>query len=362
MPIQMIGTRRSGSNLLRVMIGQLPEVYAPQSTHMLEYFMPLVPFYGDLSDDDNFTVLLNDLCHCVELNPVEWTGVELDRDEVFENCKSNTILSAFEAIYSIAAKQNNNSTWMCKCLGYINYFDEMQDYFGGNLKYIYIHRDGRDVALSFSKALAGHKHHYFIAKEWANTQRLALKIRSMLPADKFHTVCYESLLQDPETTCKNIAEFIGVPYTSKMLDYHESNLARSSAKSSNLWGNITKPIITNNSKKYLKNTSTEDLMIFELVAGDVLDALGYERHYINQVKGIEFSKNLIDAFELIDNERKESILNTANPDDVKRREIQKVYVDSVKQRLGCTDINYHGNMLHKSSVKTGNQRLELSTH
>jgi hypothetical protein len=329
---------------------------------MLEYFIPLLPFYGDLSDDDNFSELINDLCHCVELNPVEWTGVKLNRDEVKQQCRSNNILAVFEAIYSIAAKQNNCDTWMCKCLGYINYFDELQEYFRDELKFIYIHRDGRDVALSFSKAIAGHKHHYFIAKEWANTQRLALKIRDMLPANRFHTVCYETLLQEPEATCKNIAEFIGVPYTRKMLEYHQSNLAKSSADSSNLWGNITKPIITNNAKKYLKNTAMEDLMIFELVAGDVLDALGYERHYINQVEGIEFSKNLIDVFELIDKERKQSVLNTANPDDVKRREIQKLYVDNVKQRLGCTDIEYHGNMLHKEAVKPHEQRLELATH
>ena len=52
--IQMIGTQRSGSNLLRVMLDGIREIAAPHPPHILQRFLPLLPKYGDLTDQSNF--------------------------------------------------------------------------------------------------------------------------------------------------------------------------------------------------------------------------------------------------------------------------------------------------------------------
>ena len=54
----MIGTQRSGSNLLRLMINQTPSIAAPHPPHILERFNPLLPAYGDLSIESNFLRLI----------------------------------------------------------------------------------------------------------------------------------------------------------------------------------------------------------------------------------------------------------------------------------------------------------------
>jgi len=351
MPIQMIGTRRSGSNLLRVMIGQIEGVYAPQSTHLLEYFYPLVEHYGDLQNDEVFLSLIEDVSKCVEYNPVTWDGVVLDKNEIFNYCKTRSLLAIFEAIYSIAAKQSNcDKDWMCKCLGYINYFEQFEEYFSDEMKYIYIYRDGRDVALSFTKAFAGQKHHYFIAQEWLKTQQKALQLQKLLPSSRFHAVCYETLLSEPEKTCKAVAQFIGQPYTEAMLEFYLSKSAQNSASSSKLWGNITKPIISNNTDKFIRQSTIEEIQIFESVAGDMLQTLGYSRYF--SAHKIEFNDRLISEYEYENTKRKATILEQANLEDINRREKQKQLVDDVKHRLGCADVQYDGNMMHKSSVKT----------
>ncbi|MDH5776584.1 MAG: sulfotransferase [Gammaproteobacteria bacterium] len=358
MPVQMIGTRRSGSNLLRVMIGKLAGMYAPQSTHMLEYFMPLVPFYGDLNDGNNFYQLADDVCRCVELNPVEWSGVVLDRNEIIKSCKDHSLLSIFAEIYSSAAKQSDCDTdWMCKCLGYINYFSEFEEYFNQEVKYLYIHRDGRDVGLSFGKAMAGQKHLYLVAKEWQQTQELALALKQKLPADRFHQVSYEELLAEPEKICRQVAEFIGIPYTEEMLNYHKSRSAKLSASASKLWGNITKPIIVNNSKKFLAETFTDELKMFELLAGETLEKLGYERHYTQSGESIALNEQQLQEIELINQFRKNIVIENASLEDVLRRERQKEFVDSVKQRLGAEEVSYHGNMLHKQDVTSTSEAV-----
>ena len=46
--IQMIGTQRSGSNLLRVMLDGIREIAAPHPPHILQRFLPLLPKYGEM--------------------------------------------------------------------------------------------------------------------------------------------------------------------------------------------------------------------------------------------------------------------------------------------------------------------------
>ena len=46
--IQLIGTQRSGSNLLRLMLNQLDEICAPHPPHILSVFLPILSKYGNL--------------------------------------------------------------------------------------------------------------------------------------------------------------------------------------------------------------------------------------------------------------------------------------------------------------------------
>ncbi len=69
MNIFMIGTQRSGSNLLRLMLNELPRIAAPHPPHILQRMIPLAPNYGDLEIRENFAQLVDDVCRLVELNP-----------------------------------------------------------------------------------------------------------------------------------------------------------------------------------------------------------------------------------------------------------------------------------------------------
>ncbi|HYC85548.1 MAG TPA: hypothetical protein VEB86_10015, partial [Chryseosolibacter sp.] len=77
LPIQFVGTQRSGSNLLRVMLNQFPEISAPHPPHILKTFFPILPIYGDLEDDANFKTLVIDICEWVNVNPVPWDHFHL---------------------------------------------------------------------------------------------------------------------------------------------------------------------------------------------------------------------------------------------------------------------------------------------
>src|SRR5947209_6043921 len=117
--VQMIGTQRSGSNLLRLMLNQLPQVSAPHPPHILERFMPLLPLYRDLCLPHNFRNLVTDVCELVACNPVAWTGIELDVEYIISRCKENTLVEITQVLYEEKARSEGANTWMCKSMGNI---------------------------------------------------------------------------------------------------------------------------------------------------------------------------------------------------------------------------------------------------
>ncbi|GMQ91151.1 MAG: sulfotransferase [Gammaproteobacteria bacterium] len=338
MAIFMIGTQRSGSNLLRLMLDQVPGVVAPHPPHILERMMPLIGQYGDLGEQKNFRQLVRDVCQLVELNPVPWAGVKLNPECIIEQCQTQTLLGVFEAIYDTVANSSGATTWCCKSLANVQYINEIESYFD-RPKYIYIYRDGRDVAVSFRKAIVGEKHFYHIAEEWAESQRLALEHGRKIGKKRFFHMCYEDLIDNPRDSMQNLCKFLGFPYTEAMLEFHQSGDAKQAASASKLWANVDKPIQSGNSGKFISEARREDIRIFESIAGDVLDKLGYKRHAIEPGRELKFSRHIIDIFDMENKQLKTAIRHATDLQDLQRRDRQHNFIQWVSSRLQA--INGH---------------------
>ena len=331
MSIFMIGIQRSGSNLLRLMLNQLPDIVAPHPPHIMQRMAPLIPSYGNLADRNNFMMLVDDVCRLVEHNPVPWEGVHLDRNRVAGLCRENSLVAVFGAVYDLMAEARKAKSWCCKSLANINFLPEIESYFD-NAKYIYLYRDGRDVAVSFRKAVVGEKHYYHIAREWASTQQLALSMREKIGPQRFFSVRYEDLTSDTEKTMRSLCGFLGVEYADTMLDFHRSDEAKRAASSSELWGNVTNPVMRDNTRKFLKEASEDDIRIFESVAGDVLDALGYERVATRTGAAKSFTASEISRFDTENKRLKEEVMNKTDPADRERRDQQAGIIQQIKSR------------------------------
>ena len=331
-PIFMIGMQRSGSNLLRLMLNQLGEIASPHPPHILQRLTPLLGKYGDLDDRRNFYQLADDVCRLVELNPVPWEGVELDRDEVISRSRDRSLVALHGAVYDICARAWGARTWCCKSLANIQYVDEIERYFV-KPRYIFLYRDGRDVALSFRKAVVGEKHMYHIAKGWAQVQELALSLMDRIGPHRVITLSYEELTADPERAGHRLCNFLGVAYTEGMLEFHATEEARRAAGSSALWDKLTQPVMRNNTGKFLRESSEDDIRIFESVAGHVLDRLGYERVQVPHGKEMTFSELEINAFTRENERLKQDLVADVDKADLERRERQEALLEEIKSRI-----------------------------
>ncbi len=331
MSIVMIGTQRSGSNLMRLMLNQIPSIEAPHPPHILQRLMPLLPSYDDLSDSTVFSQLVDDVCRLVELNPVPWEGVVLDREDITARCTQNSLVAVFSAVYDVLAETRGAQTWCCKSLANVHYISEIDNYLP-NAKYLYLYRDGRDVACSFKKAVVGQKHFYHIAQDWAKAQRAALKMREKFDYSQFFSIIYEALTASTEQSLKDLCAFLRVDYHPSMMSFHQSNEAKSTASSSSLWNNVTKPIMNQNTRKFLKQATEEEVKIFELVAGDVLDALSYERTQTSPNETANFSADEITQFDAENQRLKAQVKQNMDADDRERRARQAALLEEIKER------------------------------
>ncbi len=332
MPILMIGMRRSGSNLLRVMLNEAPGIVAPHPPHILLRMMPLLPLYGDITENGNFAALVEDVCHLVEMNPVPWKGVTFDRTDIARRCRNRTLVAIFGAVYGCAAESSGAHDWVCKSLENIHYLSQIESYFQ-NPKYIYLYRDGRDVAVSMRKAIIGEKHIYHIAREWVRIQRLALGHLARTPPEHFISVSYEELTGQSEATVRRLCAFLGVPYSERMLQFHNSDEAKRTAESSGgLWGNVARPLMANNTRKFLREMSEDDIRIFESVAGDVLDMLGYERVRVRPGEEQRWTSEEIRCFDEENERLKQTVLSGLGAEERERRDRQETLLSEIRRR------------------------------
>ena len=333
MKIFMIGTQRSGSNLLRLMVNQAPTIAAPHPPHILERMAPLLPAYGDLRAPAAFERLFDDVVRLVEVNPVSW-GVCFDRAEIRRRCRDNTLVAIFGAVMDCMADAQGKPDWMCKSLANVHHLPEIERYFAADARYLYLYRDGRDVCLSFLKAVVGEKTAFHIAQQWHAEQQLALECGRRVPASQYLALSYEELTSNPESTLRLLCGWMGIDFSPLMLDFHSSAEASKTAASGKLWENVKKPVMASNSKKWLEGMSREQVIDFESVAGHSLVELGYDLEWVGKrMPARDYDAADTAALDADNRRLKAEMKETLPAEDAAARKPQEDLLASIRSRL-----------------------------
>lgn len=327
--IQIIGTQRSGSNLLRVILDQSADIASPHPPHILVTFGPLMSKYEPLTKE-SYQTLVSDVVDFVNANPVPWEGVVLDKEAIFKASERYTLFDLNRHIYEAAANAKNARYWCCKSMANVHYAEELERY-GTIDKYIFLYRDGRDVAASFKKAVVGDKHTYFLARQWKEDQEACLSLAEHLEPDRFFALNYETLISEPERTVKALCGFLDIDYNEEMLNFHTSNSSKITAAAGEMWANLEKPIMSDNTGKFLKSFQEGDLEIFEMVAGKTLQKLGYPL-YTSMDNSELISEESLKKYQEQNSLLKKEILTTVRKSDLEKREPQLVLLDAIKSR------------------------------
>jgi hypothetical protein len=268
--VLVIGVRRSGTTLLRVMLDRHSELAVPDES----YFVPqLADRHLRRVDPDEF---VDDLRRIDTL--AEW-GVPLEKVRARLTDRM-PIGTAIGTVYAVYAEERGKARWGDKTPMYMQNLRLLERLFPDGL-FVHLIRDGRDAAMSFLSMPKGLMTEAWMqprdvaafASQWRAEVKAAQRLGRRVGDQRYLEVRYEDLVGDVEPVLRRISAFARLPYEPAMVDYagnvdvstkpHQQSLRRPPTAGLRDWR---------------LQMSPEDVEAFDRVAGDLLDELGYESH------------------------------------------------------------------------------------
>lgn len=269
-PVFIIGTERSGSNLLRLILDAHPRLVVPHPPHVVRYFAPLEPLYGDLADATRFRALVDDVLALVHVHIHPWPWIP-EAEELITRARQRSVLGVYVALHEALRDHRGKPRWGCKSTFMVDHVDAVRAACPG-ARFLWLYRDARDVAASSRESVFSAFAPAFSAQLWVEQQGKALAAEA---GGDVLRVPYESLVAGPEAEVRRICDFLGEDFAPDMLRWFEKEEATRSAALSESWKNTAAPMQTSRLARYRKDLDAEDIATVEQIAGPMLERLGY---------------------------------------------------------------------------------------
>lgn len=250
----VIGAPRSGTTYLSGLLEDT-RFGTPIESHFITKYHDRLDRYGDLQQAANFARLIRDISR--ERPVMQWQ-LDLDADLIRAELQGRVSYAAL--VNHLCLKRRKSATvlaWGDKTPQYTHRIETLHKLFP-NARYIYIVRDGRDVALSLLEKSWGPKNVYSCAKLWVQMNRPSELVNRLASAGQLLFVKYEQLLVDPEQHVDELYRFLD----EKLSAERKAELC-----------SVT---INGNAFKWKSIMSRRQIRIFDAVAGPTLRRLGYE--------------------------------------------------------------------------------------
>jgi hypothetical protein len=229
-PIFIIGSPRSGTTLLRLMVTSHPAIVVPPECGFALWWREK---YGDWKQrDPRLDAFLQDLASSRKFET--W---KMDLDQLRGHLQGNSPASYAElvsAIYTFFGLTNQPTAtrWGDKNNYYLAHIPELHALFPHAL-FVHIVRDGRDVCCSYRQLQSVSQSSPYapqlpvepekVAAEWTKNIASIREAFSAFSWNGVHEIRYEDLVVSPETELRRLCAFLGEPFDLSMLAYSERN-------------------------------------------------------------------------------------------------------------------------------------------
>lgn len=271
----LMASERSGSNLITRMIANHSQMCGPAPSHIFRVFGQNIENYGNLSDERNWIILLQDINQLMEAQLGAWAS-NFNTRELAEKIEERTLEACIRYIYTKEAETTGKKKVFIKENRIFFYFDFIRQ-FSADGKFIHLVRDPRDMALSWKKSPNHPGGIMEGCQRWNKDQENYLKLSQELKQDdRYLLIRYEDLITDTDGILNHICEFLDIPFEVQMGAYFTNpNTIENSKRISN-WENLSKPILSRNYNKYTGELATEEIKYIESICVSNMQKLGYK--------------------------------------------------------------------------------------
>lgn len=270
----IVGRGRSGTTLVRAMLTSHPDMAIPYESHFPVTMSLAGSRYEDGDTLDTVRFLSDLFAHWAfrrwELPPEEVTAA-------FRSEDPEELPDAIRLVYRTYAEHHGKSRFGEKTPGFVLHIPLLAHVFPES-RFVHVIRDGRDVALSYLQGGWGPKDLQEAAIYWKRFVERGRRDGLELGPDRYLEIRYEDLVADPEGQVRTVCDFIDLDFDDAMLHYFEQtdvvpgNLRLHLERGHQ---NLRKPP-TQGMRDWRKEMSPEGAALFQALAGDLLDQLGYD--------------------------------------------------------------------------------------
>ena len=283
-PIFIVGTQRSGTTLLRLILNAHSQIAIPEEATFL---IPLLKkkFLHRKIEKDSLTALIRYLSLNAQFKLWNYDS----RAFLSQLSQKNgiSLRDLIDGLFSSYCDSRGKKIWGDKTPSFFRKLDILSALFP-DAKFIHIIRDGRDVFDSWRRMDPSKGNAAVTALDWRYKLFRIEKSFTGIPESNKIIIRYEDLIDGPYTTIKAVCRMIGINYEDRMLDFYKTSHEYIGTHHSEL---IFKPIDRENKYKWKKNLSLREIVVFNLLSKHCLKKNGYE------IKGRQVK--LTDLFSLL---------------------------------------------------------------
>lgn len=267
-PFFIVGSARSGTTLLRMVLDSHPDVGVPPESR---FIVELYQGRDRVSVDTTLDRLERHPRFRLWDLPIEAVSKELpDSPEL-------PYAEVMAGAYRAYVRREGKTRWGDKTPRYVEAIPLLARLWP-QARFIHLVRDGRNVALSYADVPFGPKTVGAAARLWGERVRDGVAEGRAVGADRYLELHYEDLVEDPEEEIKNICAFLDLAFDEVMLSYEDQARARALQRARHYNPNVMRPPIKQ-VRSWEEKMAPGQIEMFEATAGDVLSELGYPRRY-----------------------------------------------------------------------------------
>jgi hypothetical protein len=266
-PFFVVGSARSGTTLLRLILNSHPQVAVPPESR---FVIELWPPSGEIEIDDYLEKLSD------HRQFQAWHLAVADIRPLLPEGPSVSYRTAIEATYEAFAAQHGKVRWGDKTPRYVEHLQELAGLFP-EARFVHLVRDGRNVALSYAHTDFGPKTVPRAAAIWKKRVSAGLADGRPLGPERYLEVRYEELAADTETVVKDICSFLAISFDPQMFD-EEERMKGATERAQRFNPHVTGKTIAK-TRSWEEDMPPAQIEVFEAIAGDLLSDLGYVRRF-----------------------------------------------------------------------------------
>lgn len=270
-PFFIVGSGRSGTTMLRLMLDAHPDVAVPAESHFVDELARRWPRYvrsGRIDPD----AVVRSIGKRLDL-------MDIPRGEAREHLAAlptAAVGDAVDAVFRVYADAHGKSRWGDKTPGYVLSMPLLAEVFPGS-RFVHLIRDGRDVALSYRDQPFGPRNVWEAARYWDKRVRAGRRHGAAIGPARYLELRYEDVVADPRAAVERLCSFLELAVDDRMVAFHRES-AQKLPERRERWRGLYEPVSTR-----MRDWRTEmpegEQRAFEAMAGELLEELGYERWF-----------------------------------------------------------------------------------